>query len=219
MKDHRKDDRDRSYSAGRRHPVEHRRSIPDPESGRWAHQPRDVVVTIPRYIQQKRPHGSCVGKERHHRRELPAEGRPGVSRLHGRSPRQPRLRGPGRVQDRSSLSFLSDGARQEGRSRFRARQQGMELPLGLLGQGYSGRGGKFDFGMAMIMRTDIIKRRASLIRDVLVHKNVDEYAREMGLRGGLQRARLNCSGLPSFVFSFFFSVDIASSGFSKAICV
>ena len=43
----------------------------------------------------------------------------------------------------------------------------------------SDRGGRFDFGMAMSMRTDIITRRASLVRDVMVQKNVNEYGREM----------------------------------------
>ena len=39
----------------------------------------------------------------------------------------------------------------------------------------SDRGGRFDFGMAASIRNDIIKRRASLVRDVMVQKNVDEY--------------------------------------------
>ena len=43
----------------------------------------------------------------------------------------------------------------------------------------SDRGGRFDFGMAMSMRTDIIKRRASLVRDVMVQKNVNESGREI----------------------------------------
>ena len=43
----------------------------------------------------------------------------------------------------------------------------------------SDRGGRFDFGMAMSMRTDIIKRRASLVRDVMLQKNVNESGREM----------------------------------------
>lgn len=157
---------------------EHRRSMSDPESGRWqASNPRNVVITVPRYMQQDRM-GVMWGRhavidenflptdDREYRSYMANQlGTLGYGDRHEFKTVQAFVFSLPRLVRTEDLDFVMD-----------SRVWNFLMACWVKD---SDRGGRFDFGMAASIRNDIIKRRASLVRDVMVQKNVDEYGREM----------------------------------------